>query len=225
MDVLPASQTSAAPGVTAAGRPSGTTAASITSDFELFLRLLTTQMQNQDPLNPTDSTEYTAQLATFSGVEQQVRTNDLLREIQAGFTAMNMGQLAGWIGLEARAEMPVNFDGAPVQVQAAPNTLADRLELIVRDAGGNVMARTPVPLTDEPFTWTGLDENGQPLPEGTYSLSAQSWSGTTMLEERAAFVFGTINEAQTVGGEVWLTMQNGVSIPANGVQALRRAGG
>ena len=46
-----------------------------------FLKLLTTQMQNQDPLNPIDSTDYAAQLATFSGVEQQVRTNSLLADL------------------------------------------------------------------------------------------------------------------------------------------------
>lgn len=222
MDILPAAQSPSGP---ATARPAtASNAASITSDFELFLRLLTTQMQNQDPLNPTDSTEYTAQLATFSSVEQQVLTNDLLRELQAGFTAMNMGQLAGWIGMEARAEMPVNFDGAPVTLQVAPHTLADRVELIVRDSAGEVVARTPIVRDDAPFQWQGLDENGQPLPAGTYSLSAQSWTDTTMLEERAAFVFGTIDEAQTVNGEVWLTMASGVSIPASGVQALRRPG-
>ncbi|WP_224816472.1 flagellar hook capping FlgD N-terminal domain-containing protein [Hasllibacter sp. MH4015] len=220
MDVLPISQTtSSANGATASD------AASITSDFELFLRLLTTQMQNQDPLNPTDSTEYTAQLATFSGVEQQVLTNDLLRDLQAGFTAMNMGQLSGWIGLEARAEMPVNFTGQEVEVQVAPAPLADRMELIVRDQNGEMVARTPIPLSDEPYQWQGLDENGQPLADGTYFLSAQSWSGETMLEERAAFVHATIQEAQTVNGEVWLTMDNGISIPADGVQALRRGDG
>ena len=50
----------------------------ISSDFETFLKMLTVQMENQDPLNPTDSSEYAMQLATFSGVEQQVLTNDLL---------------------------------------------------------------------------------------------------------------------------------------------------
>ena len=53
----------------------------LASDFDTFLRMLTTQMQNQDPLNPIDSTDYATQLATFSGVEQQVRTNSLLADL------------------------------------------------------------------------------------------------------------------------------------------------
>ena len=199
------------------------TASAITSDFDMFLQLLTTQMRNQDPLNPADSTEYTAQLATFSGVEQQVQTNDLLRELQGAFTAMNMGQLSGWIGMEARAEMPVNFTGQPTVVQIAPAARADRVELIVRDLNGNVVANTPAVLSDEPFQWDGLDNNGQPLPPGTYSLSAQSWLGEDVLEERFAFVFDEITEAQTLNGEVWVTMENGVSIRADDVQGLRRA--
>lgn len=220
MEILSALQTN--PGTATAAQDTAKTA-SITADFDMFLQLLTTQMQNQDPLNPTDSTEYTAQLATFSGVEQQVQTNDLLRDLQASFTSMNMGQLSGWIGMEARAEMPVNFTGQATSVQVAPHVLADRMELVVRNASGEVVANTPAVLTDAPFTWNGQGNDGTPLPHGTYSLSIQSWRGEEMLEERAAFVYGEITEAQTLSGEVWVTMENGVSLPAENVQGLRRA--
>jgi flagellar basal-body rod modification protein FlgD len=223
MDILSALPNSAAAAANASADTSDT-ASAITSDFDMFLQLLTTQMRNQDPLNPADSTEYTAQLATFSGVEQQVQTNDLLRELQGAFTAMNMGQLSGWIGMEARAEMPVNFTGQPTSVQISPSPLADRAELIVRDQNGNVVANTPAVLGSEPFEWTGLDNSGQPLPPGTYTLSAQSWRDQDMLEETNAFVFDEITEAQTLNGEVWVTMENGVSIPSEAVQGLRRSG-
>lgn len=220
MDILPAIQTAS---TTATQAQSTSSLSGITSDFDMFLRLLTTQMQNQDPLNPADSTEYTAQLATFSGVEQQVETNTLLRDLQTSFAAMNMGQLSGWIGMEARADMPVNFSGQATTVQIAPHTLADRVELIVRNTAGEVVAATPAVLDDAPFTWNGTGTDGIPLPHGTYTLSAQSWRGEDVLEERAAFVFGEISEAQTLSGEVYVTMENGVTVPADAVQALRRA--
>lgn len=219
MDILSATQ----PNVNVAAQSAlEGTAATITSDFDMFLQLLTTQMRNQDPLNPADSTEYTAQLATFSGVEQQVQTNDLLRDLQASFTSMNMGQLSGWIGMDARAEMPVNFTGQTTTFQISPASVADRVELIVRNLNGEVVANTPIPLSADPMEWDGLDNNGQPLPSGTYTLSAESWRGEEVLEERAAFVFGEITEAQILSGEVWITMENGVSIPADAVQGLRR---
>lgn len=224
MDILPAGAVNNL-GTTPTGTPQdNSTASTITSDFDMFLRLLTTQMRNQDPLNPQDSTEYTAQLATFSGVEQQVMTNDLLKELQSSLTAMNMGQLSGWIGLGARADMPVNFAGNPVTLQASPAGGADRMELMVRNSFGEVVARTPIVLDDAPFQWDGLDANGQPLPNGTYSLSAQSWRGENLIEERAAYVYDEIIEAQTLGGEVWVTMANGVSIPSDDVQGLRQPG-
>jgi flagellar basal-body rod modification protein FlgD len=218
MEILPAGGTSTTP----VPPPTTGTAATITSDFDMFLRLLTTQMRNQDPLNPADSTEYTAQLATFSGVEQQVQTNDLLRNLQASFTSMNMGQLSGWIGMEARADMPVNFSGQSTTLQVSPSTFADRLELIVRDGTGAVVANTPIVLSDDPFVWDGTGNDGQPLPSGTYNLSAQSWRGEELIEERAAYVFGEITEAQTLQGEVWVTMANGISVPSDAVQGLRR---
>lgn len=221
MDILSATQPNTVTVPSTAQAPDAAT--TITSDFDMFLQLLTTQMRNQDPLNPADSTEYTAQLATFSGVEQQVQTNDLLRELQTSFTAMNMGQLSGWIGMEARAEMPVNFTGQTTTIQAAPDALADRMELIVRDLNGTVVASTPIPLTEDPVEWDGLGDDGYPLPHGTYTLSAQSWRDENLLEERSTYVFAEISEAQTLQGEVWLTMENGVSVPADAVQALRRA--
>lgn len=219
MDILSATQPNV--NVAAQSELQGT-AATISSDFDMFLQLLTTQMRNQDPLNPADSTDYTAQLATFSGVEQQVQTNDLLRDLQASFTSMNMGQLSGWIGMDARAEMPVNFTGQSTTFQVSPASVADRMELIVRNLNGDIVANTPIPLSADPMEWDGLDNNGQALPNGSYTLSAESWRGEEVLEERAAFVFGEITEAQTLSGEVWITMANGISIPADDVQGLRR---
>lgn len=52
-----------------------TPAANVTADYDTFLQLLVTQLQNQDPLNPTDNAEFIAQLASFSAVEQQTQTN------------------------------------------------------------------------------------------------------------------------------------------------------
>jgi flagellar basal-body rod modification protein FlgD len=68
----------ATPAPPAAPAPPGR---AISSDFNTFLRMLTVQMQNQDPLDPIDSADFAVQLATFSGVEQQVRTNELLGQL------------------------------------------------------------------------------------------------------------------------------------------------
>ena len=85
------SPTSPATGATGSGSTSSTSSSpsptgsgtALDADFTMFLKLLTTQLKNQDPLNPTDSSQFAVQLATFSGVEQQTKTNTLLSSIES----------------------------------------------------------------------------------------------------------------------------------------------
>ena len=73
----------------------GGTAASNLVDYNSFLKLLVAQMKNQDPMNPTDSTQYLSQLASFSSVEQQVQTNTKLDSL---ITASNLNQADSLLG-------------------------------------------------------------------------------------------------------------------------------
>jgi flagellar basal-body rod modification protein FlgD len=197
----------------------------ITADFETFLLMLTTQLKNQDPLNPMESTEYATQLATFSGVEQQVRTNELLETLANSTATQGLGQLSGWIGMQASAEMPVAFSGAPVTVQTTPAARADRLELVVTDTAGTVVQRLPIPLSDAAFELTGTDLRGETLPPGTYALAVENWDGEDLIETRAASVRATVEEVQLNAGEVVLTMHGGVQIRADAVTGLRQPQG
>lgn len=227
MELFPTTQTAGPqpqpqpqPPAQAAAQPAST--GTISSDFETFIRLLTTQMRNQDPLNPMESTEFASQLAQFSAVEQQVRTNDLLTGVQAGLAQLGMGQIGGWIGMEARADMPVNFTGQSVTLAGTPHALADRMELIVRDSGGQIVQKLPIPLSDAPITWNGTGLDGSVLPPGVYSFSIQNWSGEDMIEDRGAMVHGQIEEAGLVGEDIWLQMAGGIRIPASDVVGLAR---
>ena len=220
MDVFPTTSRQDSPAPLAPG--AATDQAAITADFETFLQMLTTQLKNQDPLNPMDSTEYATQLATFSGVEQQVRTNELLEGLTSDMGAMGLGQLGGWIGMDAMAQMPAAFRGTPLTVQSTPASGADRMELVVGDAAGNVVQRVPIPLSDAAFEWPGETPQGGTLPPGIYQLQVESWSGETLLETNTATVRATIEEAQLVNGEVFLTMQGGVRLPADDVLGLRQ---
>ena len=94
-------------------------------------------MENQDPLNPTDSSEYAQQLATFSGVEEAVLTNDLLTALMVQMNTTGMAQLADWVGKEARAAAPAYFDGSPITLAPNPAVIADKVELVVYDEDGN----------------------------------------------------------------------------------------
>ena len=131
--------TTAAAQTTAPAVASSTSA--ISSDFETFLRMLTVQMQNQDPLNPVDSSDYAVQLATFSGVEQAVLTNDLLASLTAQMNSSGLADMANWVGKEARAAAPAYFDGTPINITPNPSVIADRAEIVVRNVSGAEVQR------------------------------------------------------------------------------------
>jgi flagellar basal-body rod modification protein FlgD len=209
----------------AATAPTKTTVApkaAISADFDTFLKMLTTQMQNQDPLNPIDSADYAVQLATFSGVEQQMKTNQLLDGLTSQFGILGMSQLAAWVGQEARAAAPVWKGDDPVTVTYAVKPQADRAVLAVRDQAGNLVAREEVPLGSTPYQWLGGDASGNPLPEGLYSLSLESYhAGEQLGEATEVESYARILEARGGTGGTTLILEGGVEVAATKITALR----
>jgi flagellar basal-body rod modification protein FlgD len=197
----------------------------ISSDFNTFLKMLTTQIKNQDPTNPMESSDFAVQLATFSGVEQQVRTNDLLGNLGTQFGIMGMSQLGAWVGQEARAAGPVWLGGAPVTLTYDTASGADRAVLAVRDDKGTLVGREDVSLGKGPFEWTGMDLQGSPLPQGTYALTLESYSGDKQLGDPTAVqAYSKILEARSGPLGTILVLEGGIEVDAANVTALRMAG-
>jgi flagellar basal-body rod modification protein FlgD len=196
-------------------------ASALSSDFETFLKMLTVQMQNQDPLNPLDSTEFAMQLATFSGVEQAVKTNQLLEAMQGQFNLLGLAQISGWVGQEARVTAPVHMDGTPVTIVTEPKAGASSAVLVVKDAAGSVVAREDIPRTGGSYQWLGGGIDGNPLPEGTYTLSVESYSGEDLIATSDVEHYATILEARSNGTGTALVLRGGVEVPSTAVTALR----
>lgn len=196
-------------------------ASALSSDFETFLLMLTTQMENQDPLNPIESEDFAVQLATFSGVEQQVRTNQLLENLAGGMGVTGLAQLAGWVGMEARVVAPVAFDGSPVEVSVSPAPGSDSAELIVLDPFGNEVARQAVPLGQDTMEWAGVGANGQPLLSGQYTLQLASSSQGEVTSVNPVAHYAYIGEARQGLDGIELVMDGGVIVPSEQVTALR----
>ncbi|MBA3912074.1 MAG: flagellar basal body rod modification protein [Rhodobacter sp.] len=215
MDISPVtSAASANPGTPAPPK--------ITSDFNTFLRMLTVQMQNQDPMNPIDSADYAVQLATFSGVEQQVRTNQLLADLQGRFQQFGMADMASWIGKEARSDAPVLYQGTPVTLSPTPAVGATRAVLAVRDTAGNLVSREEIPVSAEPYQWLGGGMDGTPLPSGLYSISLESLNGETVIDSRPVEHYARVVEARGGGTNgTSLLLEGGIEVPTARVTALR----
>lgn len=217
MDISPvnaASQTARAP-------ESAIDASAITSDFETFLKMLTAQLRNQDPLNPVEADDYAVQLATFSSVEQQVLTNTLLQDLAGVLGGNSLSSFAGWVGQEVRVAAPVAFDGDPVTVAPVIPEGADRAILTVRDAAGNLVTFEPIPTDGAPYRWSGADADGDPLPEGTYQLGIQSFAGTDMISETQASIYAEVIEVQVTGGAAMLVLEGGTVVDVTAATGLR----
>lgn len=202
----------------AAARPAPT---AVGADFETFLRMMTAQLQNQDPLNPIDSADYAVQLATFSGVEQQARTNQLLEAMRAEFGLTGMAQMAGWVGREARAAAPVLVDGAPVALAPKPAAGADRAVLAVYDAAGTLVAREGIPVSDAAVDWLPVDATGAPLARGVYAVRLESYAGEQLLATAEVEAYARIDEVRGGASGTTLVLAGGVEVPASAVTALR----
>lgn len=196
--------------------------AAVSADFDTFLKMMTTQMKNQDPLNPIDSSDYAVQLATFSGVEQQTKTNQLLEGLTSQFGVLGMAQLAAWVGQEARSAAPVYLGDAAVTISYQPVTQADRAVLVVKNAQDQVVAREDVSLEGGTYQWLGADATGNPLPNGIYSLSLENYKGEQLLGDPVPVEsYARILEARGGANGPTLVLAGGVEVNATEITALR----
>jgi flagellar basal-body rod modification protein FlgD len=143
-----------------------------------FLKLLVTQLKNQDPLNPDNPTEFTAQLAQFSSLEQLYNLNTSMNGMVTANTTSNNVSALGLIGKQVTyAGSTLSFDGQPVQLGYTLDGSAAQVQLLIQDSTGNTIRTLPgtdVTSGNHLLTWDGLDQNGNPVQSGTYTVSVQA---------------------------------------------------
>lgn len=189
------------------------------SDYVTFLRMLTTQMQNQDPLNPMDASDFAAQLATFAGVEQQTRTNQLL---SAMVSQTGLADLGGWVGMEARIYGGAYYDGDPIALTPDPALGADSVTLVVRDSNGVIVDSRAIDPGSQSYAWDGLDSNGNRLPDGTYTFEIDSSLDGETLDTQPVAAYVPILEARYDGSATLLVLPGGLYVDSSAVTGLRR---
>ena len=190
------------------------------SDATTFLKMLTVQMRNQDPLNPASPTDFSVQLATFSAVEQQVQTNRLLETLMG---RAGLAEMGNWIGMEARIDGEAAFAGQPLSLSVPPTDGAERAFIVVRDALGTVVDRREVSPLGGPITWSGVGADGMTLPHGTYSLAVEGRRGDAVVHTAPVSSFARITEVRMDGANAVLVLQGGMERTSDQITGLRAA--
>ncbi|MEQ8747933.1 flagellar hook capping FlgD N-terminal domain-containing protein [Pyruvatibacter sp.] len=165
LDAIAASQASQGAAATSSSKLSG--------DFDTFLTLLTTQLKNQDPLEPLDSSEFTNQLVQFSGVEQSIATNKNLEQLLNLTFANFATDAVGYIGKEvvAESQTAILTDGN-AQWGYELSAAAEEVQFFVTDIAGRLVhSDTASNLSGNgTFQWDGKDAGGRQLSDGSYNL-------------------------------------------------------
>ena len=206
----------------ATASPGAPRTSGLASDYMTFLRMLTTQMRNQDPLNPTSASDFAVQLATFAGVEQATQTNQLLTTL---LSRSGLAEMGGWVGMEARLVSGARFDGAPIALAPEPVPSATQATLVVRDSGGAVVDSRRLDPAAQSFTWDGRGPNGSLLPSGTYTFELESRRGDEVLDTAPVAAWQGIREVRMEGGQPYLVLPGGAVVEAAQVSGLRTPGG
>jgi flagellar basal-body rod modification protein FlgD len=148
----------------------------LAGNFDTFLQLLTTQLQNQDPLSPLDTNQFTQQLVEFAGVEQQVNMNTNMQ------TLISMQQTSEATSALQLVGSTVTVGGSSATLSNATNTPATwslttstpaTAQVTVKSSVGSTVYSGSLPLNagTQSFKWSGQGNNGQTWPDGTYTLS------------------------------------------------------
>jgi flagellar basal-body rod modification protein FlgD len=143
---------------------------------EDFLRLLVSQLENQDPLNPSDPTEFTAQLAQYSSLEQLTNINKSMESINT--LSEEFGRLSALSLIDRSMVINGNtfdFDGQNADMGFSFQDSVESVTLYIRNENGQSVAQMKVnsPVSGENWVgWDGTDSNGRQAPSGKYTFSA-----------------------------------------------------
>ncbi|HLO67571.1 MAG TPA: flagellar hook assembly protein FlgD [Holophaga sp.] len=196
------------------GSTNGTTSSSTSSkatkslDKDAFLKLLVAQLQHQDPTNTQDPTQMVQQMATFSSLEAQQNTNNLLASIQTQNSALYQAQSADLIGKKIQITSgKVALSGGAAQVGVNMGAAGDATFTIKNAKGVTVATLGPVALEagDTVLSWNGQDANGTQLPDGNYTVTVSAKNATGSSVTASTTTTATVSAVSFVDNEVKVT--------------------
>jgi flagellar basal-body rod modification protein FlgD len=192
-----------------------------------FLKLLVTQMKNQDPINPMDGTKFASQLAQFNSVEQLINVNSGIEQLAKSQEMLNSGlsntMAASLAGKKVRAlSDKVGLQaGEDSEIQFKLNDIATEVEVEITDAAGNTLRTEKLGglgKGNHSWTWDGESDAGNKVPEGVYSVKINAKNEDSNVKV-LTFIEGTAEKVRYSGNGVELLV-NGAYIPLADVEEI-----
>jgi flagellar basal-body rod modification protein FlgD len=211
-------------GAAAATGKTGADRKAIAQNFDAFLLLLTTQLKNQNPMEPLDTNQFTQQLVQFASVEQQIKSNETLQSLLTSSKSSIVSSASNFVG------MNITADGATTQMndgkaewrlnlaRAASGTIT------IRDQAGNVVATDTKTLTagSQTYLWNGKTSTGLPAPSGNYTITvaARDMSGQSVSVKTE--IAGRVDSVDMAGDSPVLVVGS-TRVPLENVKTIDRS--
>lgn len=190
--------------------------ASFTQNYNTFLTMLTTQLKNQDPLNPMDTSQFTNQLVEFSQVEQQIKTNSQLSTMIASQAASEA------IGAQTMVGQTIEYNGNQAALKNGQAefsytlpSAASSASIVIEDANGNTVYSESVDPSagKHTVTWSGQTNSGQQEPDGgLYTIQVLAAGANNNSISAATTAFGTVSGV-SVSNNVATFNVSGIQVP------------
>jgi len=157
-----------------------TSRATMADNFDTFLNILTTQLKNQNPLDPLDTNQFTAQLVQFTGVEQQLKTNEFLETLMLSTQNTAKSEAVSYIGKQVTASGKtgeLNDEKKATWAFNAETTVPNAV-VTIKDSKGSVVYSETGSLNAGPgtFLWDGKTTTGTTAPNGIYTIDIKGTS-------------------------------------------------
>src|ERR1700683_989920 len=209
---------------TTAAAATASSSQQLAGNFDTFLQLLTTQLQNQDPLSPMDTTQFTEQLVSFAGVEQQIDMNTNLQTLisrQQSSESLQALQLVGAnVTINSNTATLSNATSTPATWGFSSPSPATGAVTITSSTGQVAYTgSTSLSAGNQTYTWNGQGNNGVTWPDGNYTLSITATGANGQPVTISTQVQGTISSVN-VSQNPPTVMVGGQNYPLSAIQSI-----
>ncbi len=200
------------------------TLSKLNANFDFFLKMLTTQLQYQDPTSPADPSEFTKQLVQYSGVEQQVSTNKKLDQLLSKLGNSDAGALLGYLGRN------VELSGSSLPLQNGEAAFKYKLTDVAKDISVNVTDENGILVRSfignkaagtHEVKWDGKDDDGQPMPDGLYKLQITARDSKGQIMETTPSIYGRVTGVENGASGSVLEIMRGLTTTGDKVLSIR----